>query len=120
MSVVGISIISDPSIIGAIQGYKLEFIGSPPKQVVKPHPYRLSEFEAKAVDEEVKTFLEKDVIETTITEEGDFWSNTFCRPKKDRGSRMILDLSKLNKHLVYSHFKMDTFEVASKLISVES
>lgn len=108
---------SDPSIIEAVQGYKLEFEYLPPKQLVKPHPYRLSQIESKDIDDEVKTLLQKDVIELAIPEEDDFWSNIFSRPKKDGGRRMILDLSKLNEHLSYHHFKMDTFEVAKKLVS---
>ena len=84
---------------------------------MKPQPYKLSEVEMNAIDEEIKTLLKKDVIEITQPEQGDFWSNIFSRPKKDGGRRMILDLSQLNKHLVYYHFKMDTFEVARKLIS---
>ena len=108
---------SDPSIIETVQGYKLQFETQPPNQVIKPHPYKLSKLECEAIDEEVHSLLQKGVIEITVPEEGDYWSNIFTRPKKDGGRRMILDLSRLNKHLIYHHFKMDTFAVASKLIS---
>jgi hypothetical protein len=108
---------SDASILEAVQGYKLEFIDSPPIQMVKPQPYKLSEVEKCAIDAEIMSLLKKQVIEPTIPEPGDFWSNIFSRPKKDGGKRMILDLSKLNQYLTYHHFKMDTFEVAKQLIS---
>jgi hypothetical protein len=36
-----------------------------------------------------------------------FVSHLFLRPKKDGGIRPIVNLSKLNEHVVYRHFKME-------------
>lgn len=108
---------SDKYILEAVMGYKLEFSNSqPPAQFVIPFPYKLSELEATAVDNEIKRLKEKGVIEPPF-EEGGFISNVFTRPKKDGGFRMILDLSELNKSITYRHFKMDTFETAVNLLS---
>ena len=109
---------SDPNILQAVTGYKLEFIHNiPPTQLFVPFPYRLSLEEIAAVDNEIPKLLEKKVIEPSDHEYGEYISNVFTRPKKDGGLRMILDLSKLNEHIEYHHFKMDTFNAALSLIS---
>ncbi len=98
-------------------GYRLEFEEMIPIQLVKPHPYKLSDSEVEAIDAEIMELLKKQVIEITAPEYGDYWSNIFSRPKKNGKLRMILDLSDLNKYLEYYHFKMDTLDSAIKLIS---
>ena len=46
----------------------------------------------------------------------EFLSPIFLVPKKDGEYRMILHLKNLNESITYHHFKMDTFEIALKLI----
>ena len=46
----------------------------------------------------------------------EFLSPIFLVPKKDGEYRMILNLKTLNESITYHHFKMDTFEIALKLI----
>ena len=46
----------------------------------------------------------------------EFLSPIFLVPKKDGEYRMILNLKNLNESITYHHFKMDTFEIALKLI----
>ena len=49
-------------------------------------------------------------------EPGEFISPIFFLTKKDGSHRMILNLKKFNEYVQYHHFKMDTLEVAIKLM----
>ena len=111
-------ITSDPTILQAIEGYKLEFeLGIAPVQNRVPRPYKLTEDEVTAIDDEINTLLTKGVIAPSCHEQGQYVSNIFTRAKKNGGHRMILDLSDLNQYIKYRHFKMDTFECARALIT---
>ena len=46
-----------------------------------------------------------------------FVSRVFWRPKKDGSHRLILNLSKFNESVVYHHFKMDSINVITKLVT---
>jgi hypothetical protein len=50
-------------------------------------------------------------------DEEQFLSPIFLRPKPNGEYRMILNLEKINEFVPYHHFKMDTFEIALKLIN---
>ena len=109
---------SDPFILNAIKGYKLEFKATlPPSRDKPPRSYRLSETERKALSVEINKLYLKGVIEPCSKEKGDFVSNVFSRPKKNGGTRLILDLTDLNKFLPYQHFKMENIHTASQLLS---
>ena len=58
----------------------------------------------------------KGVIEQCSHENGEFISNIFLGEKKDGSHRMILNLKKFNKNVVYHKFKMDTLETVIKLV----
>ena len=61
----------------------------------------------------MELLLEKQVIEPTITEEGQFVSNFFLRPKSQSGKfRLIFNLKTLNEHVQYEHFKMENMNTA--------
>lgn len=108
---------SDQYILSIVAGYKIEFgPDGPPCQIRTPYPYKLNDSEKQAVDAEIARLFINGVIEPTHERDG-FVSNIFTRPKKDGNYRMILDLSKLNEHIEYLHFKMDSFETAVTLIS---
>ena len=62
--------------------------------------------------------LEKQVIEPTITEEGQFVSNFFLRPKSQSGKfRLIFNLKTLNEHVQYEHFKMENMNTALAMMT---
>ena len=46
----------------------------------------------------------------------EFFSPFFLALKKDGEYKIILNLKNLNESITYHHFKMDTFEIALKLI----
>ena len=114
-------ITSDPFILEAVRGYKLEFDETkmPPKRDKPFFQYKTSQPETASIDEEISSLLSKNVIEECAHEEGEFLSNIFTRPKKNGGVRLILDLSELNKSLDVQHFKMDSIHTAACLISHE-
>ena len=64
------------------------------------------------IDTELEKFLEKNVIEIRSYAEGDYISNIFSRAKQNGGFRVILNLSMLNFHVNYVHFKMESLETA--------
>ena len=64
------------------------------------------------VDQEIEKFLHKNIIEQVGDVEGQVVSNVFLRPKKDGGHRMILDLTWVNTHVQYEHFKMHSLQTA--------
>ena len=98
-------------------GYKLEFKGEPPVQKKVPSPIKFSVAEEKVVDAEVAKLLNKKVLEECPSEQGEFISRIFLRPKRDSTHRMILDLSRLNKHLEYHHFKMEGLKTVKDLVT---
>ena len=109
---------SDPTILEIVDGYKLKFVNNcPPFQEYRPRPYKLKLDEIPEINKEIQKLFKRGVIEPTLPEYGDFVSNIFTRPKKDGTLRMILDLSRLNDFIQYHHFKMDTFDVAAKLVT---
>ena len=56
------------------------------------------------------------VIEKVQYDKDQFLSPIFTRPKKNGEHRMILNLKELNQYIEYHYFKMDSFEIALKLI----
>ena len=108
---------SDQNILNIVSGYRLEFSEKIPNQTHVPHPYKFTTEEKLAIDEEIHTLLEKNVIEKCDHQPGEYISNIFTREKKDGKYTMILNLSELNKNLTYYHFKMDTFETVTQLLT---
>ncbi len=108
---------SDDEILQTVAGCVIEFNGGvPPTQNSKP----LSNFnkeKSAIVDLEIQKLLEKQVLEHTTTEHDEFCSNIFLVPKKNGTHRLILNLKQFNTAVEYHHFKMETFDMALKLIS---
>ena len=88
---------SDPWLLENVKGVKLPFIETP-YQEREPSPYRLSKEEM---------------------EFSEIISNVFLRGNKDGGHRLILDLTWLNLHLEYEHFKMRSLQTAKDLMRKE-
>lgn len=115
-------ITSDPHVLNAVSGYRLEFskeMGAP-SRTKPPYLFRCDKAEEADIDLEISKLHDKGVIEPCQMETGEFVSNIFTRPKKDGGTRVILDLSDLNKYLQYQHFKMENIHTAIELISENS
>ena len=63
--------------------------------------------EKQVTDIEIGKLLAKGVIVPT-THEGEHISPIFTSPKKDGTSCLILNLKRLNEHVLYRHFKMES------------
>lgn len=102
-----------------MRGYEIEFDYSKgvPSRNKPLYGYKKSPLEINQITKEILALQAKNVIEPCSFEEGEFLSNIFTRPKKDGGTRMILDLSELNQSLNVQHFKMDNIHTAKHLIS---
>ena len=68
-------------------------------------------------DVEIVKLSRKKVISKCERSPDQYLSPIFTRPKKDGTNRMILNLKGLNSEIAYHHFKMDTFQVALKLVT---
>lgn len=104
------------TVLGLVRsGYKMKFSKSP--KLTKP----LAKFEThlphdqmEIVLKEVAGFLEKKVIRIVPQKEAEetlgFYSKLFCVPKPGVNKwRMIIDMRKLNKHILTKKFKMQQF-----------
>lgn len=110
------AITSDHVLLGYIRGAVIEF-DHDPVQAVVPWPLQFSQKEHRFLREEIARLLHLNVIEKAQTQEGQFVSRIFLRPKKQTGKyRVILDLKALNEHVTYHHFKMDTMDAVLKLV----
>jgi hypothetical protein len=89
-----------------IQGYKLDFWKNP-HQTKIPSPSFFSREESAMISEEVLSMYQKVAIVTVEPDSSSFLSNLFIVPKKDGGSRPVINLRVLNFHLPYEHFKME-------------
>ena len=69
------------------------------------------------IEAEIQKLLDKGVIVPTQHESGEYISPIFVANKKDGSYRMILNLKRLNQHVEYQHFKMDSVWTAIRLIT---
>ena len=101
------AITSDESILSIVRGEHLQFV-TIPNQVFTLNNFKFTPTKNTAINEEIQRLQQTGVIKQCLRENGDFVSNVFVRPKKDGKYRMILNLKRVNSHMVYYHFKMDT------------
>ena len=101
--------------LDVVKGLRIPFVQIP-VQSKEPFPYRLSKIETSAASEEIQKLLEKKVLEIALDSSDQVISNIFLRPKKDGRYRMILDLTWVNKHIFYQHFKMCSLNTAKYML----
>ena len=70
----------------------------------------------QVIDIEIGKLLAKGVIVPTTHEEREYISPTFMRPRKDDTSRLILNLKRLNEHVLYRHFKMESLTTVLNMV----
>ena len=113
------SLTTDTEILSTVSGLPLEFESRPDQQFYANKQNFTSE-ESKFIDTEIYSLLQKNVIEESLHEPGEFISPIFLRPKSDGSFRLILNLKKLNKFMPKIHFKMDTIHTVTELIHESS
>jgi hypothetical protein len=83
-----------------------------------PKPLQFSDMAVNKIDHEIECFLLCKIIELIYSsDEGEFISNIFARPKKDGKLRIILNLKKFNDNMQHIHFKMETLKNAVNLMT---
>ena len=105
----------DPDTLNAVRGYKIDFLLTL-VQFTIPRTINFSAQEGANVNAQISKFLEKGIIVHRSHEEGEFISNIFMRPKRDRSSRMILNRNDLYTFVCFHHFKMDSIHTYSQLM----
>ena len=108
------SITSDPSILGIVSGYRIDFERLPYQTYVPC--IKFSKGDEHIIAVEVQKRLDKGVLSKTTHCNGEFISSVFTRPKKDGSHRLILNLKNLNEFVTYQHFKMESLQSAAKLL----
>ena len=105
----------DPWIANTVMGVAIPFWERPLQSAV-PFPFKLSQEERGVMDSQIGRLLEKGVVEFASPEEGQFISNVFLRPKANGEYRLILDLTELNKLVLYEHFKMTSLSTVIEMM----
>lgn len=96
-------------------GFELEFETRPCDQCSR-NDIKFNDTEQKIVSELLNKFLQKQIIEEVQHESGEVISHIFLRAKPDGSHTLILNLSNLNEHIEYKHFKMDTLKSVLNLV----
>ena len=110
---------SDKEILSTVTGLNIEFDDKNEnlQSTAKPQ-VKFSVEEEKYLSSEIKSLLKKGVIVESQHENGEFISPIFLVPKPEGNAyRMILNLKKLNEHMPYNHFKMETIKSVLTLIA---
>ena len=66
---------------------------------------------------EIKNLLREGLIKEPQHEKGEYISPIFWTPKSDGSFRMILNIKKLNDHMPYIHFKVETIKSVLNLVT---
>lgn len=112
------SITKDKSVLDIATQCHIEFIDQlPPVQEIVPRELSFSVKEFYAMKQQLTKLADKRVIAPVKHCKHEFISNIFCRPKPNGSVRIILNLTQLNKHVQYQHFKMESFSTALSLIT---
>ncbi|CAB4016914.1 Hypothetical predicted protein [Paramuricea clavata] len=107
-------ITSDPEVLDSVRGLHIEF-STEPHQTYTPKTYQTTHL--AEVDNEIAKLLRKGIIEKSQHEPGEYISPIFLKEKKDGSYRMILNLKRLNAHVQYHHFKMESIQSAIRLLT---
>ena len=99
----------DQNILDIIKGDSIDFTEKPSYQNFARNP-SFSNGEAKLIEKETDKMIEKGIIRETYHKSNEFVSPIFIKHKQDGGTRLILNLKKLNKYVKYEQFKMDNIK----------
>ena len=111
-------ITSDPWVLSAIQGYRLEFSSTPLPQSGGAQPHLGSQKDGIVTDEISKLAQKGAITEVPEDREG-FVSPIFVVPKSDGSWRPVINLQALNQHITKCHFKMESIKSVKGLVQKE-
>lgn len=98
-----------------VKGCTLEF-ATYPHHTCQPKEIKFSLRECLAIKIELQRLLDKGIIIPSEHETCEFISTIFVRPRADGSFRLILNLTRLNEHIVYHHFKMESLKSVIQLM----
>lgn len=106
---------TDQTILSWISGYEIPFTRTVYQKVVPVDPKR-SKNELEQLSHSISQLIKKGAIRECTSENNQFLSSFFLRPKPDGTNRFILNLKKLNEFLEPIHFKLEDARTSMKLI----
>ena len=101
--------------LNLVKGVVLEF-NDVPVQNSHTKQYSFDQTTHQLIDNELKVFRDKGIIEQCAHEKGEVISPIFCRKKKSGQVRVIGNFADINECIVYRKFKQDTIKTAVNLI----
>lgn len=107
---------SDFEVLATVSGLPIQFSEMPPPSPIS-HNCCFTKEEDSFISKEISTLLKKNVIAPCGHEDGEFISPIFLTKKSDGSNRLILNLKKLNEHIPYIHFKMDSIQTVLSLVT---
>ena len=111
-------ITSNPKILSIVKGYKIFFKSTPVQRYICNNNFSITE--NNRIANLINDLIGKGVIERCKSIEGQILSKIFTVAKSDNTHRLILNLKHLNEFIVTTHFKMEDYRTASKLIDKSS
>lgn len=109
-------ITKDTTILSWIKAYTIPFITTPVQNNC-PTMHSKSLSESLDFEKSIKKLLNIGAIRKCIHDNNEFLSHIFLVPKPNGDKRFILNLKNLNKFIKPTHFKMEDYRTASKLIT---
>lgn len=108
----------DKFVLEAITGYKLEFNDDrePSHYLCESLSCDINVGERSDLRLEVDKLLRLDIIEPSRVDNSQVVSPIFTVAKSDGSKRMILNLKRLNEHIKYRHFKMESSERVKEIV----
>ena len=107
----------DTWVLKCIEGYTIDLV-SPPVQHRAPQELTFPQEEKAHLTEEVEKMLNKQAISVAPREHAakGFLSQLFAVPKKDGGTRPIINLKGLNSFVQTVHFKMEGIHMVKDIL----
>ena len=106
---------SDPDVLAAVVGYKLEFTTTL-FQTGLPPVLHFSKSDSAKIDTEIQSLIQIGALKQVQPEADQFLSNLFLVRKRDGTSRPVINLKGLNGFLQYTHFKMEGIHLLRDLV----
>ncbi|MEL7079321.1 MAG: reverse transcriptase domain-containing protein [Cyanobacteria bacterium J06582_2] len=91
-------------------GYEIPFSQPPP---LSEKPFSMTSYQpnsekAIALQDQLKSLLQKQAIEVVTEDWRGFYNRLFVVPKQEKEWRPVLDVSRLNKYVILTKFKMES------------
>ena len=111
-----VKITNSQKTLNIVGGYKPQFLAEP-FQSFQPKTFVRNQQEARIIQEEIDTLLEKEAIEPIPHSKAEFVSNLFLVKKKSGGFRPVINLESLNQFIHMEHFTMETIANLRTMLS---